>query len=160
MDPLRFLVIAFVGAVFLGGVVFSIRGLVIEMRYRRRRRSGLAETGTGAVGPDIDSALTDHEGAATVRPASAIVADWVAGRRCAVCGRSFNEPTLARHRAALLDPSGTTSDWSDISVDRLPLALATSLPVCWHCHTAELFRRLHPELVTDRDEGSNRRTNS
>ena len=159
MDPLRFLVIALVGAVSVCGIAFSVRGIVVEMRYRRTRRSGNSDVGAGAVGADIDSALTNLAPSTPVRAASLIVAEWAAGRRCSVCGRSLSEPALASHRTALLDPSGSTNDWSDIPVDRLPLALATSLPVCWHCHTAELFRRLHPELVTDRDEGTTRPTN-
>lgn len=159
MDPLRFLILAFVGAVSAFGIAFSVRGIVTQMRYRRTRRTGSAAAGAGAIGADIDSALTNLAPSTPVRAASAIVADWAAGRRCSVCGRPLSEPALASHRVALLDPSGATNDWSDITVDRLPLALATSLPVCWHCHTAELFRRLHPELVTGRDEGTTRTPN-
>ena len=159
MDLLRFLVLAFVGAICIFGIAFSVRGIIVEMRYRRARRGGSSEAGAGAFGEDIDSALTTFAAPTPVRAASKIVADWAAGRRCSICGRSFSEPALKSHRTALLDPSGATNDWADITVDRLPLALATSLPVCWHCHTAELFRRLHPELVTDRDEGTTRTTN-
>ena len=36
----------------------------------------------------------------------------------------------------------------------MPLALATSLPLCWNCHVAATFRRMHPELVTDRDDST------
>ena len=159
MDPLRFLVIGLVGAVSVFGIAFSVRGIVSEMRYRRARRSGSSEVGAGALGVDIDSVLTTGTAPKPVRAASAIVAEWAAGRRCSICGRSLGEPALASRRIALLDPSGATNDWADMTVERLPLALATSLPVCWHCHTAELFRRLHPELVTDRDEGTTRSTN-
>ncbi|MEQ1911800.1 MAG: hypothetical protein ABMA15_23480 [Vicinamibacterales bacterium] len=159
MDLLRLLVLAVVGAVVVFGVALSVRGIVAEMRYRRTRRRGPSKAGAEAVGADIDTALTNFPAPTPVRAASAIVVEWAAGRRCAVCGRSLPEAARASHRTALLDPSGATSDWSDIPVDRLPLALATSLPVCWHCHTAELFRRLHPELVTDRDEGTTRPTN-
>ena len=38
MDPLRFLILAFVGAASACGIAFSIRGIVTEMRYRRTRR--------------------------------------------------------------------------------------------------------------------------
>ena len=34
--------------------------------------------------------------------------------------------------------------------EQLPEIFATHQPVCWNCHIAESFRRLHPELVTDR----------
>jgi len=45
-----------------------------------------------------------------------------------------------------------TREWVDVGADRLALALATSLPLCWNCHVAATFRRTHPELVTDRDD--------
>ncbi|MGC4082516.1 MAG: hypothetical protein QM736_10505 [Vicinamibacterales bacterium] len=82
---------------------------------------------------------------------AAIVRAWVQGRSCVSCGAPLAEPRFAGHHVALLDPSGVTREWVDIAADRLPLALATSLPVCWNCHVAEKFRRMHPELVIDRD---------
>lgn len=77
-----------------------------------------------------------------------VVRAWADGRTCAMCGRELDGG--ARH-LALLAPDGTTREWRDVPVAQLPLALATSLPVCGNCHVAETFRRQHPELVTDRD---------
>lgn len=84
--------------------------------------------------------------------ASAMVKAWAKGRTCVSCGGPLAEPRFSGHHIALLEPAGMTREWVDIASDRLPLALATCLPVCWNCHLAATFRRLHPELVTDRDD--------
>lgn len=82
----------------------------------------------------------------------ALVKAWAKGRRCASCGGEVTESRFTGHHVALLEPGGATREWVDVAADRLPLALATSLPVCWNCHIAATFRRMHPDLVTDRDE--------
>jgi hypothetical protein len=82
---------------------------------------------------------------------SVVVRAWTEGRTCATCGRQLDTAGHGGHRVALLAPDGTTREWRDVPVAQLPLALATSLPVCTNCHVAETFRRQHPELVTDRD---------
>lgn len=84
--------------------------------------------------------------------ASALVTAWAKNRNCVTCGRALVEHAFVGHHIALLEPSGVTREWVDVAVERLPLALATSLPVCWNCHQAATFRRLHPELVVDRDD--------
>jgi hypothetical protein len=84
------------------------------------------------------------------RSRSALVEAWAEGRTCVLCGGPVAESRL--HHIALLEPAGMTREWIDIADDRLPLALATCLPVCWNCHLAETFRRMHPELITDREE--------
>ena len=84
--------------------------------------------------------------------AGGIVRAWADGQHCVTCGRLVSEGRHATHHVALLDPSGVTREWVDIGADRLTLALATSLPVCWNCHLSATFRRLHPELVTDRGD--------
>ena len=84
--------------------------------------------------------------------ASAVVREWARGRRCAMCHGPVTESWFAGHHIALLEPTGMTREWVDVGADRLALALATSLPLCWNCHVAATFRRMHPELVTDRDD--------
>ena len=84
--------------------------------------------------------------------ASAMVKAWAKDRVCVSCGGALVEARIAGHHIALLEPTGMTREWVDIGGDRLPLALATCLPLCWNCHLAATFRRLHPELVTDRDD--------
>jgi hypothetical protein len=84
--------------------------------------------------------------------AASIVRAWAAGQRCVSCSSLVSEPPGAETHVALLDPNGVTREWVDIGADRLTLALATSLPVCWNCHVSATFRRLHPELVTDRGD--------
>lgn len=84
--------------------------------------------------------------------ASAMVKEWATGRACALCRGPVTESWFTGHHISLLEPTGMTREWVDIGADRLPLALATSLPLCWNCHLAETFRRTHPELVTDRND--------
>lgn len=83
--------------------------------------------------------------------AAGLVRAWAEGQHCVTCGNPVAEGRRSGH-VALLDPSGVTREWVDIGADRLTLALATSLPVCWSCHLSATFRRLHPELVTDRGD--------
>src|SRR5689334_14572409 len=84
--------------------------------------------------------------------ASVAVKEWARGRSCAMCRGPVTESWFAGHHIALLEPTGMTREWVDVGADRLALALATSLPLCWNCHVAATFRRTHPELVTDRDD--------
>jgi hypothetical protein len=76
------------------------------------------------------------------------------------CGRLIGTAQAFGHRAALVTPEGVTREWSDLPADSVLDALKTDQPVCWDCHLAETFRRLHPELVTDRpwQKDSDRRT--
>lgn len=84
--------------------------------------------------------------------ASAVVKEWARGRTCAMCRGPVTESWFVGHHIALLEPTGMTREWVDVGADRLPLALATSLPLCWNCHVAATFRRTRPDLVTDRDD--------
>lgn len=81
---------------------------------------------------------------------SAIASNWYAGKRCVYCGGPLHDEPFVDHHSAILDPDGTTREWSDLPADRLPAALSTGSPVCWNCHIAETFRRQYPALVTDR----------
>ncbi len=75
-----------------------------------------------------------------------------AGRRCALCDHPI-EIGAFDHRPAFLDlarPDHPTIDWSQVDPTTLPERLKLLAPVCWNCHVAESFRRLHPELVVDR----------
>ena len=53
------------------------------------------------------------------------------------------------HTPALLAPDLTLIEWNEVSGDQLQSVLDTHRPVCWKCHTAETFRRRHPDLVID-----------
>jgi hypothetical protein len=79
-----------------------------------------------------------------------IVAKWYEGKKCVYCQKPFGALNHIDHAPALLGPNFTTVEWKDVSPERLPEVFATHQPVCWNCHIAESFRRLHPELVTDR----------
>ena len=75
---------------------------------------------------------------------------WFAGKTCVYCHQPITETRVVPHRPALLQPDGSTIEWADMPAERLPAAFQTHLAVCWNCHVAETFRRIHPELVTDR----------
>jgi len=80
-----------------------------------------------------------------------IVADWYAGRTCAICGKPVEvAEQRVGHVPALLSPEKRTVYWDKIAPERLPEVFQTHSPVCWSCHIAETFRREHPDLVVDR----------
>lgn len=80
----------------------------------------------------------------------AIVERWYTGSTCVCCGKPITDVMFLDHHAALCDEDGTTLQWSDVAPETLPALFRTRRPVCWNCHVAESFRRLHPELVVDR----------
>jgi hypothetical protein len=79
-----------------------------------------------------------------------IVAKWYEGKKCVFCHKPLAPLAHLDHAPALLGPSFQTAEWKDVSPEKLPQVFSTHQPVCWNCHVAETFRRLHPELVTDR----------
>lgn len=79
-----------------------------------------------------------------------IVSKWYEGKRCAFCRKPFGALHQWDHAPALLGPDFKTSEWKNVRPEKLPDIFATRQPVCWNCHVTETFRRLHPELVTDR----------
>ncbi len=81
-----------------------------------------------------------------------ILTRWYQGKACIYCGRPFQEIDWLDNKPALFDPERKkTLEWADLRPEEVPRALATYVPVCWNCHVAETFRRLYPDLVTDRD---------
>lgn len=79
-----------------------------------------------------------------------IVANWYEGKDCVFCHQPIEPLRHMDHAPALLGPDSKTAEWKDVRPEQLPDILATHQPVCWNCHIAESFRRLRPELVTDR----------
>ena len=167
-----------VGLLGAWGVWFAVRALAIRRRLQGDRVVTCPETGEPAmVHIDLALAVTSDAGSAPApldncsrwserghcdqpcvhaahlpaSSASALVKAWAKGRTCVSCGGELVEHSFVGHHIALLDPAGMTREWVDVAAERLPLALATSLPLCWNCHQAASFRRLHPELVVDRD---------
>jgi hypothetical protein len=79
-----------------------------------------------------------------------IVAKWYEGKKCAFCHKVIGPLSHLDHAPALLGPDLKTAEWREISPEDLPEVFAKYQPVCWNCHVAESFRRLHPEMVVDR----------
>ncbi len=80
-----------------------------------------------------------------------IVRKWYDEKTCAFCHKPFGTLHHLDHAPALRGPDGKTIEWSDVPARRLPEVFATYQPVCWNCHVTETFRRLHPELVVNRE---------
>ena len=97
------------------------------------------------------AALVDNHVARRKSPA--IDPASIVWRRCLdVCDRSLRIVNTGVTDGAGWLARTTGFDLTAASEIMAILALATSLPMCWNCHVAESFRRLHPELVTDRDD--------
>jgi hypothetical protein len=79
-----------------------------------------------------------------------IVSKWYESKSCVFCHKPFGALQHWDHAPALLGPDFKTREWKDIPPEKLPETFSTYQPVCWSCHVTESFRRLHPELVTDR----------
>jgi len=79
-----------------------------------------------------------------------IVAEWYAGKRCAVCERAIGPVVWHERPPALWSADGTTLEWSEVAPEELPHVFATHAPLCWTCHMAMAFRREHPELAFER----------
>lgn len=170
------LLVAFVGAWLVWDTLRAVR---VWTRLRGARVVTCPETGRGA-GVEIDvahavaTALVEHapdvrlrsctrwpergrcqepcidEARDPGRSAAALVARTLTGKTCACCRQPIENPSYLDHYAALRRPDGTTVQWPDIPADQLPRSLEAGEPVCWNCHVTETFRRMYPELVTDR----------
>ena len=80
-----------------------------------------------------------------------IVARWYAGKNCALCHKTMAPLRPLDHAPALLGPDHKTTEWGDIPAKQLPEVFNTHRPICWNCHVTETFRRVHPELIVERE---------
>ncbi len=177
MDSATVAAVVIVGLLGAWGVWFAVRAFAIRRRLLGDRVVTCPETGQPVmVHIDVALAITSDDGSAPApldacsrwaargkcdQPcvcaahlpaslASALVKAWAKDRTCTTCGGEVVEHSFVGHHIALLEPGGLTREWADVAGEQLPLALATCLPICWNCHQAATFRRLHPELVIDR----------
>jgi hypothetical protein len=79
-----------------------------------------------------------------------IVAKWYEGKSCAFCHKAIGPLHHLDHAPALLGRDFRTAEWREFRPEQLPEIFSSNQPVCWNCHVAETFRRLHPQLVVDR----------
>ena len=82
-----------------------------------------------------------------------MMADWYAGKQCAICRREIPPLSHFSPEAGLLNvasPTAVTIAWPDVPPQQLPRMLETHLPVCSSCHLITWFRHEHPDLVVDR----------
>lgn len=80
-----------------------------------------------------------------------IVSNWYEGQTCAICHTRFGPLQHLDHAPALMDANRITVEWKQFRPEQLPEIFATHKPVCWKCHVTETFRRVHPELVIERN---------
>lgn len=80
-----------------------------------------------------------------------IVSDWYQSQKCVFCHKPFTQLKHFDHAPALIGPDHKTAEWTQFRPEQIPEVLATYRAVCWGCHIAETFRRVHPELVVERD---------
>jgi len=85
-----------------------------------------------------------------------IVANWYEGKDCVFCHKPIGPLRHLDHAPALLGRDFRTREWKEIRPEQLPEIFSTNQPVCWNCHVAENFRRIHPELVVDRGMAAKR----
>ncbi|MGA9392604.1 MAG: hypothetical protein WBV69_19405 [Candidatus Sulfotelmatobacter sp.] len=87
-----------------------------------------------------------------------IVSQWYAGKQCVYCHKTFGKLHHLDHAPALLSPDHKTVEWRELRPEQLFEIFSTHQPICWNCHVAETFRRLHPDLVVDRQPEPRRMT--
>ncbi len=80
-----------------------------------------------------------------------IVSKWYEGKTCVLCHKPFSLLRHFDHATALWTADHKSVEWKDVRPQQLPEIFATHRPMCWNCHVTETFRRLHPELVVERD---------
>jgi hypothetical protein len=101
-------------------------------------------------GPCSEPCLPDVQAAGSAGTVHAVVEEWYATQRCAYCWKPITDAGTAHHQPALRASDGITVQWSDVPPEQLPDLFHTHQPVCWNCHIAETFRRLHPDLAVQR----------
>ena len=79
-----------------------------------------------------------------------MVSRWYEGKNCLFCHKTFGELHHLDHAPALIGPDHVSVEWNGLRPEQLPKVFETHQPVCWNCHVAETFRRLHPEMVVNR----------
>jgi hypothetical protein len=162
MDPETTTTIVLFGSIVLWAVWRTVGAFTVWRRLQGDRIVTCPETGRpAAVRIDLRHAI----GTLAARPATVRLhacSGWTdrgpCDQRCipdaerceSAASRIVEARALGPHHAALRGHDGVTREWIDIRGEDLRDALATQLPVCWDCHVAETFRRVHPELVTDR----------
>jgi hypothetical protein len=80
-----------------------------------------------------------------------MVGNWYRGKSCAICSQPLGDVDWYQHKPGVMNSERKTFEWKEIPPETISGVLETNAPVCWNCHIAESFRRLHPDLVLDRD---------
>ena len=124
---------------------------------------GLTMTGEIVVGKFVDRDRPDYQTKMRAQYCESLgerfveqeeIACSYPGRSCACCHKRFGALHRLDHAPALMREDHSMIEWDQLRPEQLPEILSTSKPVCWNCHIATTFRRVHPELVVDRKRTS------
>jgi hypothetical protein len=79
-------------------------------------------------------------GAARIVP---VLARWLAGRKCTLCGGPFRDLRWTEDPPGLMDAEGRHEPWYALPPDEVAAGLRQGAyrPVCWRCHVLETLRR-------------------
>jgi hypothetical protein len=180
MDPLKYLSIVFLLVIAVSAAVVAFRAFRTYLKFRGKRIVSCPENhqaaavdvsaAKAAIGSTVGSphlalsrcsrwpgrqhcgqeCLAQIEETPKACLVRTIVNQWYAGSECVFCHQRFHEIHWHDHPPALLDEQNRTVEWKDLPAENLQQAFRTHLPVCWNCHVAQTFRRVHPELVVIR----------
>jgi hypothetical protein len=140
--------------VVIGVSAGAMAAYVFRMRRTRIVTSPAASPPATA---DADVAA-DRSGARRIaggpnrKAAFRMMAQWYAGKRCAICEREIAPLSHFGPEPGLMSATSppATVAWTDVIPEQLPNMLDTHLPVCSSCHLVNWFQHEHPDLVIDR----------
>ena len=130
--------------------------------YLRMRPTRIASPQTKASGASVSAARPSgdtHTGASQIarhpnrKQAFRTMAQWYAGKPCAICGRDIPPLSHFGPEPGLLNATATpatTIAWTDVPVEQLSKILDTRQPVCSSCHLMTWFQHEYPDLLIDR----------
>ena len=80
-----------------------------------------------------------------------ISADFFKGKRCAICQKPIEPPSIATLQPGFIDPvSRDVKAWDEVAPEHLHDAIDHDYPLCANCTLAESFRQRFPDEVVDR----------
>ena len=80
----------------------------------------------------------------------ALLQNWYANKKCALCEVKIGEINWHTHKPGLMSSEHKMISLDSIPAKKLHNVLASSLPVCWDCLVVETFIEKNPDKVTYR----------
>lgn len=79
------------------------------------------------------------------------VRKWYDGKSCLLCDKSLEGAGWLTQPPCVMTADWVTHEWKDIGPEKIADTLETGRPVCWTCHVATEFRRIHSDLIVERE---------